>query len=214
MRSIWNKMDLYCIRPTTDPLCQVADKDKFDFAAFTPSQLFEFDKHRKHIERIRKMLIGGEDISNRLLANLRLLSNAAYTTFGMTETISHIALRRLNGIHPDHHFKTLRGISVSIDGKKSLVIEAPELGIHRLITNDAVHLFSPTEFEWLGRMDNLINSGGVKIYPEQIEEQLKQQIAIPFFITGIENDRTGQEVAIAVEKKAVTLQETNEFNFP
>jgi len=211
VRSIWNKMDLYCIRPTSDPLSQLTDKDKFDFAAFTPSQLYEFEKHVKRIEKIRKLLIGGEDISARLMNNLQLLNNAAYATFGMTETISHIALRRLNGPHPERYFKTLGGITVSTDQRKCLIIEAPELGIHGLITNDIVHLISPVEFEWLGRKDNLINSAGVKIYPEQIEEQLKAVIDVPFFIAGIENQRTGQEVAIALEKRAVTLKETNDF---
>ena len=88
---------------------------------------------------------------------------------------------------------------------------APELGVRHLITNDEVHLISSTQFKWLGRKDNLINSGGVKIYPEKIEEQLKSLIELPFFIAGIESNRTGQEVAIAIEKATFTLKEANEL---
>ncbi|MES2621137.1 MAG: AMP-binding protein, partial [Bacteroidota bacterium] len=155
VRSIWNKMDLYCMRPSSNPLSQLTDKDNFDFAAFTPSQLYEFEKNMQRIEKIRKLLIGGEDISARLMKNMQLLNNASYATFGMTETISHIALRRLNGPNPDRYFKTFEGITVSTDERKCLIIEAPELGIHSLITNDVIHFISPVEFEWLGRKDNL-----------------------------------------------------------
>jgi len=213
-RSIVNKMDLYCIRPSSNPLGEIHDKDKFDLAAFTPTQLFEVDKDSKklkRLEKINKLLIGGEGMPPTLLNILQKLSNSAYATFGMTETISHIALRKLNGKDAADWFTTIGSIAVHTDERNCLIIEAPELGVRHLITNDEVHLISSTEFKWLGRKDNLINSGGVKIYPEKIEEQLKPLIQLPFFIAGIESNRTGQEVAIAIEKATFTLKEANEL---
>ena len=214
VRSIWNKMDLYCVRPSSNPLLEITDKEIFDFSAFTPMQLYGIDADRKKmkkVERINQIIIGGEEIPESLLASLRIMKSTAYATFGMTETISHIALRKLNGKLISDSFTTLPGISISTDDRKCLVVEAPELGVHQLITNDVIQLTSSTQFEWLGRKDNIINSGGVKIFPEKIEDQLKNLIGLPFFITGVDNARTGQEVAIAIEKKSFTLKEAYEM---
>jgi o-succinylbenzoate---CoA ligase len=137
------------------------------------------------------------------------MKNRAFATFGMTETISHIALKRLNGTHPDNAFRILPGIKISQDDRKCLVVEAPDLGVRHLQTNDVVHIQSATEFEWLGRKDNVINSGGLKIFPEQIEAKLKPILDIPFFITAVPNSQSGQQVAIAIEKEKLTLQEAN-----
>jgi O-succinylbenzoic acid--CoA ligase len=212
VRSIWAKMDLYCIRPSVNPLRDIPDTVKFDFAAFTPMQLFDItsdEKKRERIEKIKKVIIGGEEIPALLLESLLQMKNQAYATFAMTETVSHIALRRLNGTNPENQFTTLSGIKVSADERGCLIIHAPELGIRNLVTNDEVYLVSSTQFNWLGRKDNLINSGGLKIFPEQIEEQLKPVLEIPFFITAIPSARSGQEVAIAVESKNFGRSEAN-----
>jgi o-succinylbenzoate---CoA ligase len=214
VRSIWSKMDLYCIRPSADPLSDIPVKEKIELAAFTPMQLFAIDKDpkkRKRVEKISKIIIGGDEIPAKLVNSIRDMKNMAYATFGMTETISHIALRTLNGQSPDNAFTTLPGITVSTDEGDRLVIEAPELGVRHLVTNDVVNLISSTKFHWLGRKDNLINSGGVKLFPEQIEEHLKTFLKIPFFITGIESPRSGQEVAIAIERKTFTRTEANDL---
>jgi o-succinylbenzoate---CoA ligase len=214
VRSIWARMDMYCIRPSSNPISDIPDSEKFDFGSFTPMQLFDVttdSRKRARIERISKIIIGGDEIPPLLAECIRLMKNQAYATFGMTETISHIALRRLNGKNASDCFTVLPGIKVSIDERSCLVIEAPELGVRRLVTNDVVSLIGPGEFCWLGRKDNLINSGGIKIYPEQIEDQLKPLLGIPFFITGIPSARSGQEVAIAVESKDFTLREANQL---
>jgi O-succinylbenzoic acid--CoA ligase len=147
VRCIWARMDMYCIKPSTSPISAIPEEEKFDFGSFTPMQLFEITediKKRRRIERIEKIIIGGDDIPPVLLETIRTMKNEAYATFGMTETISHIALRRLNGGKAESHFTTMPGIKVSIDERSCLVIEAPELGVRHLVTNDVVYLVSPT----------------------------------------------------------------------
>jgi O-succinylbenzoic acid--CoA ligase len=117
----------------------------------------------------------------------------------MTETISHIAIKKINGLCPDENYKTLNGVSVSSDADGCLIIDAPGINIHSLITNDLVKIISPTEFSWLGRTDNVINTGGIKINPEAIEQKLLQAMGIPFFVTGIADDRTGQKPVLVLE---------------
>jgi o-succinylbenzoate---CoA ligase len=214
VRSIWARMDLFCIRPSAQPMKEIPDTARFDFASFTPMQLIDITanaKQRARVERISKIIIGGDEMPPVLSETLRVMKNQAYATFGMTETVSHIALRRLNTKSAADCFTTLPGIKVSTDERTCLVIEAPELGVRHLVTNDVVNLLSPTQFCWLGRKDNLINSGGIKIFPEQIEEQLKATVGLPFFITGIPSARSGQDVAIVVESKTISLVEANDL---
>ncbi|MGB6150784.1 MAG: hypothetical protein WBG48_02230, partial [Pricia sp.] len=137
-----------------------------------------------------------------------------YETYGMTETITHIALKNLSvelsgnagqgtgaveGRDEASHFTALPGVSLSTDHRNCLVIDAPEIAGSPVVTNDVVDLISKTQFQWLGRYDNVINSGGVKLFPEQIEAKLRSVIASRFFVAGLPDKKLGQKLILIVE---------------
>lgn len=215
VRSIYNRMDLHCIQPDTKPIDALPDDNEIYFAALTPMQIKyvkdDYNTYRK-MERINTIILGGETPSPKLIDYMRHATNNIYATFGMTETISHIALKKVNGIKPDEHYTTLQGISIATDDRSCLVIDAPALNVHQLHTNDIVNLASPTQFDWLGRYDNVINTGGIKIYPESIEQKLMQLIKVPFFIAGIPDDATGQKPVIVLETDNLSKSDYEELN--
>lgn len=215
VRSICNQMQMYCSEPSANPLKSIQDDTSvIDFAAFTPMQFHSITNNYQDFiraEKIRKILLGGEGISPLLAGAIRQMNNEIYSTFGMTETISHIALRKLSGIHISSSYKTLPGISISTTGNNCLVIDAPQLGVKNLITNDIVHLLSDREFEWQGRTDHVINTGGIKLHPEQIEELLLPWLQTNFFIAGTESEMTGQQVILCLEKRTLSISETEEI---
>ena len=124
----------------------------------------------------------------------------------MTETVSHIAMKKLNNFKKPKdlsnlHFKTLPEVSISQDDRGCLVIDAPKLLDKPIVTNDMITMYSNTEFDWLGRWDNVINTGGVKVFPEQIEHKLQKGINKRFFITSIPDDALGQKVILVIESE-------------
>lgn len=202
LRSMHAGLVLWCIKPSATPLNDIPANAHFDFAAFTPMQLFSITENTTHTilaGNIRNIILGGESIMSGLLQAIKKLPNNVYHTFGMTETISHIALKKLNGADNQAYYHTLPGITVSTHADNRLIIHAPELEQPNLQTNDIVTVISPTEFGWIGRADNVINSGGVKIHAEKIEEQLQSVIQIPFFVGAIPDKKTGQQVVLALE---------------
>ncbi len=215
VRSIFNKMKLICIRPSSSPLQVHSDGQLINFAAFTPMQFNGItSNHSSYVkaDAIEKIILGGEDVKAELLHDIRKLKSQVYITYGMTETISHIALKRLNGPVPDTGFSLLPGIKIATDVRGCLIIEAPNLGQPHLVTNDVVKLLGENTFQWLGRIDNVINSGGVKIYPEEIERQLLNRIDIPFFITGLPDERTGEKLVLVLESTTLEHVQINSLN--
>ncbi len=228
VRSICTKMDLHCIQPSATPLKDLEEGTKISFAAFTPMQLHSAAKnfaHFKAAQTIDKIIVGGEAISAEVLDIVNRFSNKVYHTFGMTETISHIALKRLNGKEADAHYQVLDGITISTGEQNRLIIEAPELSQPHLVTNDVVRLVvvskvtnnsnetynSHQQFDWLGRTDNVINSGGVKIYPEELEQKLQSHIQPAFFITAIPDEVTGNKLVLAIEMISLTESDKQEL---
>ena len=130
----------------------------------------------------------------------------------MTETVSHIAVKKLNnftGDASDKYFTTLPGINISKDDRGCLVIDAPKLSDDTIITNDLVEIHSDNQFEWIGRIDNMINTGGIKVFPEQIEEKLQDKMnGRQFFIYGIEDDTLGEKVTMVVEGSGEDFDKT------
>lgn len=202
VRSIVNNMQLHCIKPSTTPLSTLPDIFKLDFAAFTPMQFHEITRNYgafRKAETIRKVILGGESVRGGLYVHIKRLTNEIYSTFGMTETISHIALKRLNGESPDAHYKVLPGIDIAVNSSNCMVIMAPQLNQPHLVTNDVVEIFEEGQFDWLGRADNVINSGGVKIYPEEIEQKLNPEIEPAFFIASIPDELLGNKLVLVME---------------
>lgn len=148
----------------------------------------------EHLPRIDNIIVGGAPLSPGMeerLANTNTCT-AFYATYGMTETCSHVALRRLG----EPRFEAMPGITFTVDVRDCLTVNAPEYSFGRLQTNDIVRLTSPRTFEWLGRYDNVINSGGIKIFPEKLERELAPLLPFQFYIKGIPSEKWGAEAAL------------------
>ncbi len=194
-RALTMGWDLDCIAPSSAPLDHTSKS--YDFCAMVPLQL---QNSLESLDRLKTIIVGGAPISESLKKQLQSSKTEIYETYGMTETVSHIALKKI-GLKADveTNFKTLAGISVSKDERDCLVIKAPKVSDHQVVTNDVVELFSDSEFIWLGRHDNVVNSGGVKLIPEQIEKAISGLLNSRFFTIGLSDTELGQRLVLVVE---------------
>ncbi|GAA4898459.1 AMP-binding protein [Flaviramulus aquimarinus] len=205
VRAIVLGLELDMVEPTALPLIDY-EKD-YEFCAFTPMQLKNFAKYLRHIKTV---IVGGGQVSNTIIESIKDKKPHVYETYGMTETVSHIAVRKLNNFDdPEQgevsYFKTLPKVNISQDNRGCLVIDAPHLSDNVIITNDIVKIYSQTEFQWLGRYDNVINSGGIKLFPEVIEKKLQDKIDDAFFIASKPDDTLGQKLILVIESKTNNL---------
>ncbi len=187
-------------QPTSNPLDNVYRR--YDFCAMTP---FQVDNSLGRMHLLKKLIVGGGAMAPSLIRRLQGLPTKIYETYGMTETVTHIAARRVNPKKPKETtipFKTLSKVTVSVDDRSCLVIKAPAVSSDPVVTNDIVKLETFKKFIWLGRIDNVINSGGVKLYPEQIEAKLASMIDSPYFVAGIPDDALGEKLVLFVEQES------------
>ena len=200
-------LDMDLTAPTTSP---IFDYEKpYEFSAMIPLQL----KHMKgYIQNIKKIIVGGAAVSNHLKQIFKDCPANIFETYGMTETVSHIAARRITNFQnspleeKDRMFFTvLPEVTISQDLRGCLVVDAPYVSDEIIITNDLVKMHSNKTFEWLGRLDNVINSGGIKLHPEQIESKLTDLVPQRFFIASEEDDDLGQRLIMVVEGEANSL---------
>lgn len=182
--------DLDLVKPNNHPLD--GNTQKYDFAALVPLQV---EKSLEQLHRVKKVIIGGAKLDIKLINKLKTIPSAFYETYGMTETITHVAAKKIE----DNAFLVLPDIRISTDERKCLVIEAPRLSDEKIITNDAVEIIEGNKFIWLGRIDNVINSGGVKLFPEKIEEELSGKIPQRFFVIGKPDTSLGEKLILVIE---------------
>lgn len=168
------------------------DTTVYDFAAMVPLQA---KQSLSKLGQIKILILGGAKVSSDLARQLEKLPTEVYETYGMTETITHIAARHIG----EGAFETLPNISISQDNRGCLVIHADSLTNEPVITNDVVDIINDTHFIWLGRYDNVINSGGIKFYPEQVEEKLALRIDRRFFVKGVTDDALGEKLVLVIE---------------
>ena len=206
VRSAIRGLKLICTEPKSNPLEHLDFDGEIDFAAFTPMQMsMILDGNVAETgrdlspQKINKIILGGGEVSFSLKQKLQTISSAVFETYGMTETISHVALKKINGTDSSEYFTILDGVKISTDDRGCLVIYAPHLSSERLITNDIVNIISEKEFQWLGRYDNIINTGGIKVSAEDIERKLQPYINANFFIAGVADGVLGQKVTLIVE---------------
>ena len=171
---------------------------EIDLTAITPYQLAHSSNHLPALP-IKNVIIGGSQVTPAMEEIIKDWPIAMYETFGMTETASHIALRKLNGPDKSEYFKVLPGVQLSLDTRGCLEILAPHLHGEKLITNDLVELHNDHSFRWLGRFDRVVNSGGIKLFPEQIERRLQELIQLPFFISSLPHPALGEQVVLVME---------------
>lgn len=195
-------LNLILVEPSGNPLKEV--DNFFEFAAMTPMQVYntlKLDNGYQKLNQIKNLIIGGGEVNRDLLNKIKKLKNNTYHTYGMTETLTHVAVKKLNGKNPDLNFMALSGVEFSADEKECLVISAPHLSLKKFVTNDIVDLKDKKSFQFVGRFDNVINSGGVKISPEVVEQKLFPVIKERFIIASMPNDRLGEKVILVIEGK-------------
>ncbi|MFO1428833.1 MAG: AMP-binding protein [Candidatus Competibacteraceae bacterium] len=171
-------LGLTVVNPHRNPLAAYSEDTRFDFAAFVPLQLQEIltatPTKKAILNGMKAILVGGAPVADALLQRIATLAAPVYHTYGMTETVSHIALRRLNGPQAGDGFQPLEGVEISLGPQDCLVVRSVLTGGRPLLTNDRIELKPDGSFRWLGRLDNVINSGGFKVQAEKVEKALAQ----------------------------------------
>lgn len=212
VRAIAAGAELYTVQPSANPLLHI--NGHFDLAAMVPMQVDTILSHPVSFSRfkaIRQVLVGGAPVSPSLEERLQQIESVCFATYGMTETVSHVALRALNGPqHADTYF-ALGQIHFSRDERECLVIHTPHLHEKHFITNDIVSVKDATHFQWHGRIDHVINSGGVKLFPEWIESQLSTLLSQRFFITSQPDEQLGQKAILVIEAPPLSPDKENEL---
>ena len=187
------------VPPSLHPLKKV--ENCYDFCAMVPLQA---QNSLDELHLIKKLIIGGAKINTKLEKQLlKLKKTECYETFGMTETVSHIAAKKVG----EKAFRLMPNISIEKDERNCLVIHAPLLVDEPIFTNDLIELVQDNQFKFLGRMDNVINSGGIKINPEQVEEKLVDKIGPRFMICGKPDSDLGEKVVLVIESDPFTVDD-------
>ena len=203
VRALVLGLELDIITPTSD-LKGLQSSKKYEFVALVPAQA---QASSDKLNQFKKIIIGGAQLPEGLTKQLENCQAMIYETYGMTETITHIAAKKIGAAA----FKTLPNVTVSQDDRGCLVIHAPTIAAENIVTNDLVELLSEIEFKWLGRIDHVINSGGIKYFPEEIEAKLRGQISQRFFIASLPDPVLGQKIIMCIEGPEFPF-ETNIFN--
>ncbi|MDX8570045.1 AMP-binding protein [Elizabethkingia sp. HX QKY] len=199
VRSLFRKLKLTAVEPKLDPLKNI--EEPIRFCAMTPLQV---ENSLDKIHLIENLIIGGAAVSESLKKKLSYIlerkqtASKVYETYGMSETLSHIGLKR---IYPEgeDYFTLFDGVIISLDDRDCLRISAPKINAELLQTNDIVDVLNPKQFRFLGRADNVINSGGAKIFPEQLEALVKKHISNEAVFMGIPDEVLGQKLILVIE---------------
>ena len=208
VRALERGLQLISVEPSGHPL--QTPTPSLSFAAMVPMQVWnslQVPEQRERLRQVRHLLIGGGAISEPLAEALKDFPNYVWSSYGMTETLSHIALRQLNGPRRSSWYTPLPGVAVELNDDGCLVIKAPHLCDGPLVTNDIGELSASATsqekgrlFRILGRRDNVVCSGGIKLQMEAIEEKLRPAMgSIPFMITKVKDDKFGEAVVLLVE---------------
>ncbi len=201
VRSVVAGMKLINVKPSSHPLSSLQSIPSF--AAMVPLQVansLENAAEREKLRSIKNLIIGGGAIDERLALELRDFPNAVWSTYGMTETLSHIAMRRLNGTDADDFYSPLPGVKVWLNASTCLCIEAPQIVEGCLETNDVAEFDSSgSRFRIKGRIDNVINSGGIKIQAEEVERIVSPLSPFPIAATSEADPKLGEALVIVLQ---------------
>lgn len=196
-RALYSKLNLICVPPGNAPFRTLPTGVEIDFAPLVPMQLSNVNE----ADVIRQILLGGSAVDAALEERLQSFSSKIYHGYGMTETLSHVAVRHVNGRQRSVIYQALEGISFDVDERNCLLIDVPFLN-RPVQTNDVVDLLNNHEFVWKGRFDFVVNSGGVKLFPEEIEKKLYTVIPERFFVAGLPDERFGEKLCLFIEGEA------------
>ncbi len=190
-------LDMDFVAPSSHPLKRT--EGVYDFAAMVPMQA---QYSLEELRRVKKLIVGGAKITKPLVDALKALPIEVFETYGMTETVSHIAARKIG----EEFFTVFPNIKITENELQCLEVEAPHLIEEKLITNDLIELVNENHFKWLGRVDNVINSGGIKLIPEQIEEKLATKIPRRYFVAGQPDPILGEKLVMMIEGEPFTIE--------
>ena len=205
VRALELGLELKVVEPSSAPLKDFCSP--IDFAAMVPLQL---KNSLDQLDKVKTLIVGSGQVNPKLTEKLQSVPTQIYETYGMTETLTHVAIKPLNGPNKSNVFHALEGVHFIIDERGCLVIHASMLNPNPVFTNDLVTLIDETSFRWLGRLDNVINSGGVKIIPEMVEDKLAHAIADRrYFIAGLSDESLGEKVILVVEGKEFDISFDN-----
>lgn len=213
---VWD-CPIQLVEPSSNPLLEIADDHKIDFVAMVPMQVqgsLGASKTLLKLQSIPHIIIGGAPVSAQLKEELITKQIQAYQTYGMTETVSHIALAKIN--LDKLAYVTLPGVSIGVDERGALWVKSEMSGTAKIQTNDLVELQHENSFHWLGRADFVINSGGIKIQPEQLEIKISSTVEqfypiSEFFFFGLNDQKLGEKVVLFIESANLSKELLAEF---
>ncbi len=205
VRSFITDMKIVAVDPSANPFRDIPPNVTIDFTALVPFQVYEiiYSDTAQRLNSVRNIIIGGAALNQEAQKSLAQFTGQVYATYGMTETISHVALQAVNGPSASPYFKLLPGIKIDTDLRGCLEINAPYLS-EKVTTNDIVQIQDEQHFKWLGRSDNLINTGGVKVIPEKAEADIQLlfdelKIGNKFLISSLHDAKLGNKIILLVE---------------
>lgn len=212
VRGLELKLPMTLIEPVSNPLAAFVPITRFAFLALVPLQLQTILEQNNPaqlstLNGAKAILVGGAATGPALEQALQVIDAPVFATYGMTETVSHIAIRRLNGPDATEQFTALAEVNLGLDERDCLNIQSAATDFVRIQTNDVAELLPGNRFRLLGRADQVINSGGVKIQPEQVERVIQQALsqqslsrpAPRLFVAGVADERLGQRVVAYLE---------------
>ncbi|MFM7726327.1 MAG: AMP-binding protein [Flavobacteriales bacterium] len=196
VRAMTQGWKLTAVEPVSQPLGHITQA--FDFAAFTPMQLSGLtEKQLQLLSTFGTVIVGGAALPEKVRQSLEGCSGNLYETYGMAETLSHVAIRSIGSA--EEAFKALPGVTFTADEAGRLRIDAPHLSNETYQSRDVVRIISNTSFAYCGRYDRVINSGGIKLFAEAIEQKISTLIELPFYVTSHPDEALGQRVVLYVE---------------
>ena len=203
IRAVVGRLRIVMIPPTGNPFDYMKEKQNFDFSALVPYQLLQIKMNGEvRLRELGTILIGGGVIAEELIKVLVKHNVRSYQSFGMTETLTHFAMKQLTPI-VDPHYECLPDYSISIDGDQRLTVHNEVVFDQPLVTSDCIALIDQKRFNWLGRLDNVIKSGGMKLSAERIEEKIRSVYPKwPLLIISKQGDPEFGERPILVHQKA------------
>lgn len=206
VRSVECGLNLIPVEPCANPFLE--HREAVDLCALTPMQavtVLANPATSRFLLESRAVILGGGPVDEELTAKLQSAQGAVYASYGMTETLSHVALRRLNGPTADAGFRALPGVTISLSALNTLQIEAPAVAAQTLITHDRARFNPDGTFSLIGRLDNVINTGAVKIQIEEVEAKLKPFISGRFAVSARKSRLFGEEVVLVLEGSPALL---------
>lgn len=210
VRALLGELDLWVTPLHGEPLLEFSG-GRIDFTAWVPMQMIQALEagKKEQVQQIGTIILGGSPVDDVLREELKSFPNNIYETFGMTETISHIAMRKLSQGAEQSYFETVDdNIILGQDDRDCLVIIAPHVSAKPVITNDVVEIVDDRRFNWIGRFDNVVNSGGIKLFPELLEDKIRPLLNERFFLAGVPDTELGQKLIMIVETEE-TLNEAS-----